>query len=425
MPKGSFPSTYPWVIVAISFTNIAVAYGLNFSFSVFFVAILEEFQWSRAAIAGAFSLSSLILGIGSWPGGRLVDRFGPRKILMAGAIILSSAAMASALIREVWHLYLLFGILAGIGMCGLGWVPNSVLLSNWFVKNRGSMVGLAFSGLGIGILAVGPAAQYLRSGLGWRMAYLAFGLSVLVILLPLNFFLKDRPDSPMRGQEPHLASGPPIYRPEESEKDIWNLGRSLKTVFFWSLFASFFLIPLGIYPIAIHQVAYLTGQGYSKLLAAFVLGIMGLLSSAGRPLFGALSDRIGREQAVTWSFVSSIAGILILIFLPALKSEFWLYLYAVLFGLGFGARGPIVTAMMADTFSGKHFGSIYGFINVGNGIGGALGPWLGGLLYDLTGSYRIPFLLCIPVLVLACVLFWTAARSRSRIPASRKLSLTN
>lgn len=188
MPKFSFKPASHWGVVAISFVTIALAYGLNFSFSVFFVAILEEFKWSRASIAGAFSLSSLILGISSWPGGRLVDRFGPRKIMMVGAIILSLATMASALIREVWHLYFLFGILSGLGICGLGWVPNSVLLSNWFVKNRGSMVGIAFSGMGIGILAVGPSAQYLISSLGWRTAYLVFGLAVLVLLLPLSFF---------------------------------------------------------------------------------------------------------------------------------------------------------------------------------------------------------------------------------------------
>jgi MFS family permease len=276
------------------------------------------------------------------------------------------------------------------------------------------MVGIAFSGMGIGILAVGPSAQYLISSLGWRTAYLVFGLAVLVLLLPLSFFLQDRPNRKMENEGPDQQR--PLAKAEDSrEKGDWTLRRSMKTLPFWALFISFFLIPLGIFPVAIHQVAYIIDQGYSKILAALVFGTMGLLSTVGRPLFGALSDRIGREKAVTWSFISSIAGILILIFLPELKSVFWLYLYAILFGLGFGARGPIVSAMMADMFSGKHFGSIYGFINIGNGMGGALGPWLGGLLYDLTGSYRIPFFICIPALVLACILFWIAGRGRSNL----------
>ena len=139
---------------------------------------------------------------------------------------------------------------------------------------------------------------------------------------------------------------------------------------------------------------------------------MGLLSTVGRFIFGTLSDHIGREKAVTLSFLCSILGILILFFLPSLKSIFWLYLYSILFGLGFGARGPIIAAMMADMYQGKHFGSIYGFINIGNGIGGALGPWLGGYLHDITGSYELTFILCIPILIFACILFWIARRSR-------------
>lgn len=417
MPKFSFKPASSWGVVAISFVNIALAYGLNFSFSVFFVAILEEFKWSRASIAGAFSLSSLILGIGSWPGGGLVDRFGPRKILIGGSIILSSSIIASGWIREVWHLYFLFGILAGIGICGLGWVPNSVLLSNLFVKNRGTMVGIAFSGMGVGILIVGPSAQYLISSFGWRIAYMVLGLMVLVFLLPLNCFLQNWPSEKKEGYLEHNRwdSRPEIQGQikktySQNERRDWTLGCSMKTLPFWSLFFSFLLIPLAIYPVMVHQVAYMVDQGYSKILAAFIFGVIGLLSSVGRFFFGTLSDRIGREKAVTWSFICSITGILVLIFLPSLKSVFWLYVYSILFGLGFGARGPIITAMMADRFQGKHFGSIYGFINIGNGIGGALGPWLGGFLYDLTGSYRIPFFICIPALVLACIFFWIAGK---------------
>ncbi len=319
MPKFPFKPAPHWGVVATSFLTIALAYALTFSFSVFFVAILEEFRWSRASIAGAFSLSSLIVGIGSLPAGRLIDRFGPRRVMMAGAIILSLATMASALIREVWHLYLLSGILSGLGLCGLGWVPNSVLLSNWFVKNRGSMVGLAFSGMGIGILAVGPLAQTLISHFGWRMAYLILGLAVLMLLWPLGLFLRDRPSLRLKIEERGPEKQNPSVEADGSrEKVDWSLGRSMKTLPFWALFISFFLTPLGVFPVAIHQVAYITDQGYSKILAAFVFGIMGLLSTAGRPLFGSLSDYIGRRKAATWSYMCSIGGILILMFLPGL-----------------------------------------------------------------------------------------------------------
>jgi MFS family permease len=410
-------SYYRWIILGISFVNVGVAYGLHFSFSIFFVAILEEFSWSRASISGAFSLSVLLLGISSWSVGRLIDRFGPRMILMGGVITLSLSLMASRWIRELWHLYSLLGVLAAIGVCGIGWVPHSVLLSRWFVQNRGLVVGIAFSGMGIGISIIGPVSQFLISWYGWRTAYMLLGLMVLVLLLPLNYAVRNTPsETDNHSKRYRLDPGTKLHEKgqrlhyERDQATDYTLGRSMRTMPLWAFFFAFVLIPLGIFPVVIHQVAYIVDHGYSRIVAASILGAIGFLSSIGRLLFGTLSDRVGREKAVTLSFMCSILGIFILLSLPSLKSVFWLSLYAILFGLGFGARGPIITAMMADMYQGKHFGSIYGFINIGNGIGGALGPWLGGYVHDLTGSYKISFITSIPVLVIACILFWVAKR---------------
>lgn len=414
-------SSYRWIILGISFINIAVATAIRFSFSVFFVAILEEFKWSRASIAGAFSLSALLLGISSWFGGRLVDRFGTRKIMIGGIIILALSTMASGRIQQVWHLYALLGVLTAIGIAGLGRVPHSVLLSNWFVQRRGTVVGIAFSGLGVGVLVIGPISQILISSFGWRTAYMILGLMILALLLPVNSMVRNRPSdvedhSTRPSSNPHTEIHGEIrgLYGEKGEGGDWTLGRSMRTLPFWALSLAFFLLPLGIFPVMIHQVAYIIDQGYSRILAASIFGAIGFLSTGGRLIFGPLSDRIGREKAVTWSFVCSITGVVILLLLPALKSVSWLYLYALLYGMGFGARGPIGAAMMADMYQGRHFGNIYGFIHIGNGIGGALGPLLGGYLYDVTGSYTMSFLICIPVLALACVFFWMAGWSRGR-----------
>jgi len=200
---------------------------------------------------------------------------------------------------------------------------------------------------------------------------------------------------------------------EEGRKD-WTLGSSMKTVSFWAFFSAFLFLPLGAFPVMIHQVAYLTDQGYTKIMAPFIFGAVGLLSSSGKVLFGVLSDRVGRVKTVTWTYGCSVVGILVLLFLPSLKSAFWIYVYAVLFGISFGARGPILIAMTSDLYRGRHYGSIFGFINFGNGIGGALGPWLGGYLHDLTGSYRITFFICIPVLMMSCLSFWIAGWSMKK-----------
>jgi MFS family permease len=280
------------------------------------------------------------------------------------------------------------------------------------------MGGIVFSGMGIGILIIGPLSQFLISGYGWRIAYMLLGLLILVLLLPLNCILpsipgkKDGVAGNSRSNQSATAHDNIKRAPSESDEMVnRTFGSVMRTLSFWSFFFIFLLIPLGIFPVMVHQVAYVIDLGYDKILAAFIFGAMGFLSTVGRMLFGTLSDRMGREKVATLSFLCSIGGIFIILLLPLIQSVFWLYLYAVLFGLGFGARGPILTAMVADMYQGKHFGSIYGFINIGIGIGGALGPWLAGYLHDVTGSYRISFITCVPILILACVLIWIAGWS--------------
>jgi MFS family permease len=401
-----------WLVVSASAANIALAYGVSFSFSVFLVPLLSEFGWSRAYSAGAFSLWAVVVGFGSWIGGTLVDRFGARTILLAGCFFLSLAMFLSSLTAQIWHLYLFFGGLAAVGTSCLGWVPNSVIIANWFPQNRGRMVGLAFSGMGIGMLIIGPFATFLIESFGWRAAYGILGLVVLAVLGPLNLMIRDHPGT---GEPQHIdrrkdapAPGPPaaVHREERT------LRGSLKTFSLWALFFSFLLTPLGIFPVMVHMVAYLVELRYSQALAALIFGTIGLLSTAGRIFFGALSDRTSRENAVIWSFLCSIAGVVVLIFLPLLGNTVWLWLYALFFGIAFGARGPIIASMMADMYGGRHYGSIYGFVNIANGVGGALGPWFGGYIHDLTGNYTAAFVICIPVLAAACILLVLAARSQ-------------
>jgi MFS family permease len=168
----------------------------------------------------------------------------------------------------------------------------------------------------------------------------------------------------------------------------WTVRRAVRTREFWALTAVQMFIPLGIFPISLHQVAYLVDLGFSKVFAAGVLGHMGLMSSCGRILFGSLSDRLGRFGGVAVSIACSQIGIVILLLIDDTSIVWPLYLYALFFGLGYGARGPIISAIAADLFAGKQFGTIFGLISIGHGIGGALGPWMGGVVYDHFGHTR-------------------------------------
>ena len=394
----------PWVVVGAVWLTLAIASGLYFSFPVFFVALLEEFGWSRGATAAAFSISSVIQGVLSPVVGMLVDRLGPRRIMLGGAAVLGVACVLASRIGALWSLYAVIGALAATGLCAVSWVPSGTLIARWFAERRGSMLGLAFSGMGAGVLVMGPLAQWLITAYGWRAAYVVLGVGTLAVLLPLIWFgVRDAPvaAAPKRGEaEP---------RPTPARRDI---GDALRTTAFWALFFAYLCTPLAVFSVVTHSVASAVDHGFARLFVAGIFGLTGLLSVAGRILFGVAADRIGRAPAATISYGCTALGTLCLLGLELWPHAAALYAYALFFGLGFGARGPIITAMASQIFPGRRFGVIYGILSVGNGIGGGVAPWFGGFVHDVTGSYRIAFVIAVGFCAIGSACFWLARPPR-------------
>lgn len=398
----------PWVVLAAVWFTLGAAYGLFFSFSIFFVPLIEEFRWSRGLTAGAFSLSTLIQGLLSPVIGMLVDRIGPRRVILGGALLLSVASILASRIQSLWELYLITGVLAATGVAAVGWVPSGALLARWFSRNRGRVMGVAFSGMGVGVLLVGPLAQWLITAQGWRQAYLILGSATFLCLGPLLWFgIVEAPTPPPPGQSPGQAAPP---------REAIGFRAALSTRKFWALFLAYFFTPLAVFPVFTHQVAFAVDLGYPRMFVAGIFGLMGFMSTVGRIVFGAVSDWVGRESAATLSFGCTAAGTVALLLLEVWPHAGWLYAYALLFGSGFGARGPIIAAMAAELFAGRRFGAIYGVMNLGNGLGGALGPWFGGVVHDLTGSYRPAFLTAIGFCGVASACFWTVRPRKSVSP---------
>ncbi len=400
-------------VVATVWLVLAVTYGLFFSFPIFFVALLEEFRWSRGLTAGAMSLSTLLQGLLAPIAGVVVDRWGPRRVILAGVGLLSAASMLTATAQTPWELYVYTGVIGAAGIVALGGVPAGVLLSHWVTERRGRMVGLAFSGMGAGVFVLGPLSQWLIDGLGWRAASMTLGAAVLITLLPA-VWLGTRDSRgpavkpPTRTWPCQAAPNDPASRPYRNPEATLRV--AVRTRAFWALFAAYFLTPLAVFPIFTHQVAFAVDLGFPRLLVASIFGLMGLMSSVGRPLFGMLADRFSGALSATISFGCTAGGALLLVAIEAWPHMVWLWVYAVLFGLGFGARGPIITAIAAELFGGRRFGVIYGVLNVGNGVGGAIGPWFGGAMHDALGSYRMVFLSSILFSALASACFWLARR---------------
>jgi MFS family permease len=396
---------WPWVVVGAVWTTLAIASGLYFSFPVFFVALLEEFSWSRGATAAAFSISSVTQGILSPVVGMLVDRLGPRRVMLCGAALLGVACLLASRIGSLWSLYAIVGVLAAAGLCAVSWVPSGALISRWFTERRGSMLGLAFSGMGAGVLGMGPLAQWLITDHGWRAAYLVLGTGTLAVLLPLIWF--GVREAPARAAPVRAAAAAP---PEPASVAVAD---ALRTRGFWALFCAYLCTPLAVFAVVTHSVAFAVDQGFPRLFVAGIFGLTGLLSVVGRILFGYAADRIGRTTSAAISYGCTGLGTLCLLTLEVWPHAAALYAYALFFGLGFGARGPIITAMASQMFPGRRFGVIYGILSVGNGIGGGVAPWFGGFVHDVTGSYRVAFLIAVAFCVIGSICFALARPPRA------------
>jgi MFS family permease len=405
----------PRLLIVTVWLTLGVTFGLMFSFSVFLVPLLEEFGWSRGLAAGAFSLSAVVQGLLSPAIGALVDRFRPRRLILWGVVVLGISSLLGSRITAVWHLYVVTGFLMAAAISAVGWVPSAALVAQWFATRQATMMGLAFSGMGVGVLTIGPLAQWLISTYGWRDAYLWLGIGTLLLLVPLVWW--GAREAPRAAPSKTMSAGTSL------DDGGIRVRVALGTRAFWALFLAYMCTPLAVFTVITHQVAFAVDHGFPPLFVAGIFGLTGFVSIAGRVLFGFAADRIGRALSATISYACTAVGTLALLSIEPWPHAAGLYVYAVLFGLGFGARGPIITAIAAARFPGRRFGAIYGFMSIGNGLGGALGPWFAGAVFDVTGSYRIPFLVATLFCVAGSVCFWLA-EPRTRDPRHRATSAT-
>lgn len=379
---------YPWVVLSIAFVTVASSFGCRGAFALFFVAIIEDFQWSRGLSAGVLTLGSVAWTLSAPVWGHMLDRLGPRVVFPAGAAIMAAGFIVSAMIRNVWQYYLGMGLLVGLGFAALTMTSQGTVISNWFVHKRGMAMGIAASGIGAGIFLVVPATEALIVGLGWRNAYLVLAGVMLAAVVPLNLFLqRRRPQDlgllPDFGATAVAVSG----GPRRGQAGGGTLAEALRTFRFWMLAAGFLLGALPVHMILVHQVAVMVDAGYSREFGAWVLSLTGFFTIFTMIGMGTLSDRVGREWAYVIGTAALTAGILVILFLDVMPRFLLVALYPPLFAVGFGSRQSLYPTIAADIFHGAHFGSIIGVLAVCIGTGAGVGPWLAGYLFDVSGSY--------------------------------------
>jgi len=390
-------------LVALAFLHIGVGRGLHGTFGVFFVAMLDAFGWSRAATAGVISLAIIFEGAClPWAGG-LIDRIGGRITLISGGIVLLIGLGFASTVSALWQFYFWIGIVSAVGIALIGMVPHVAILSREFPNRRGTALGIAWAGGGVGIVLLVPVTQLMIDRWGWSPAYLGLALITVVLVIPPVLFFMPRGTA---------AAGAPVVQKsagKESASD-WTVKRALTNWGFWLLFIARTLASMGNQVIVTHQIAHAVDVGYAKVFAASIFGLMGVISIGGRILFGYLADVMNRQMVFTWVQVISAFGILALLSMHDASTPWLLYIYAVCYGLGQGSRALVLSAISADIFQGKHFGAIFGYFTFSIGLGGAIGAWLGGFLFDVTHSYAVSFWVSLACLIVSVFIVWASAR---------------
>ena len=382
-----------WWLLAACFVTFMVSAAFMQSYTVFLVAFIETFGWSRGEASIAYAVSQFVSGVTSLLVGVLVDRLGPRRLVLIGGSLLALGLIASSYVHALWHVILLYGIIMTLGANCLGLVVFVPMLSRHFVQNRGMAVAILQSANGFARGFSAPLTQLLIGEFGWRWTYLVQGGFMAAAILPLSALF--------RGTDPVRAAATAGATP-----DGWTLSRAIRTSQFWLLFLVYVFTGLGSFLVALHQLAFAVTVGFDKLYAAQVLGIGALFSFPGVIMTGWLSDRIGRELSAIITYGTSIFGVACALLIRGPDQHLLFWLHACFFGLTWGARGPSITAKTADLFPGSRLGTILGAITIGTGVGSAGGSWLAGWSFDLTGSYHLAFWLSIFFYACGSVAFW-------------------
>jgi MFS family permease len=404
-----------WLTLGGAFTAFTLSAALMHSYPVYLVAFIAEFGWSRGETSIAYSVSQLVAGVSSPLVGFLVDRLGPRRLLLLGGGLLVAGLFASAFVTALWQIILLYGIVMTVGANCLGLVVFVPMLSRYFVRRRGMAISIVQSANGIARGISAPLVQLLISLIGWRTTYLAQAGLMALLVLPLAALFRRAEAPPAPPSDGGIPIDPPGAVPPAVPYFGWTLAEAMRTPHFWLLFAVYLFTGLGSFFVSLHQLAFAVDIGFDKLYAAEVLGMGAFLAVPGIVVTGTLSDYIGREVSAVLAYGFSIFGVICALLITSPDQHLLLWLHACFFGLTWGARGPAITAKTADLFPGPQLGTILGVITIGSGIGSAVGAWGAGWIFDVSGSYRLAFMLSIASYLGGVIAFWALRRPPVRL----------
>jgi len=374
-----------------------VAYGIQYSFGIFIDPLKADFGWSGALVGGAASLFMFSRGALAILTGRITDRHGPRIIVAIGGLFLGLGLILTSQSSTAWQLYLFYGLMGGFGL-SVAYAPLMATVSRWFVSKRGLAIGIVAAGIGAGTAVMSPLAAHLVATHGWRLSYIIIGLLALIIIIPGAFLLRRSPEEkgllPLGKAEATAGDeeNSNIAKREDSltsESAGFSLKEASRTRAFWLLLTMiiFWSTCIQMTMIYIYDHAN-TGLGIPGGVAASFMSVIGISSIIGRLVMGAVSDRLGGKRTLV---ICLVLQALAMFWLLRATDIWMLYLFAAVFGFAYGGCVPLLPVIAGEIFELKSIGEIVGFQMLGVAIGGAIGPLLGGYVFDVTASYYFAF----------------------------------
>jgi MFS family permease len=408
---------YGWYILASSFAILFFTSGARHSFGVAFKPMVKELEWSRGAISFAFFLNMTLFAFSLIAAGRLYDRYGAKWVIIISTVFLSAGFALISLIHSLWQLYIVYGVFAAIGLGGTSIPLQAALISKWFTKWRGLAISLALAGNCMGQFVLIPVFTFSTLRYGWRISYLSIGLMMLLVNMALVLFvIKESSDSPDPGSA-HEKEDKKKERTGEIEiassdnlQDL-SLGEAMKTSPFWLFLIVMFVCGSGDFLVTTHLIPFVTDHGVHPAQAGSMLAWIGLMSLFGVLMAGPASDLIGNKIPMAIAFLFRLGAFLLILTYQNATS---FYVFSIIFGLTYLVTGPLATTLLGRLYGFSHIGLLSGFVTTVHHIGGGFWAYLGGVLFDQTGSYQLAFI-CSAVMAFMAFLCCILIRERRHV----------
>jgi sugar phosphate permease len=402
-----------WYVVMGAFLISSISYGARYSFGVFVKPMSVDYGWSRSVVSLGASINMIVYSFCAIFLGRILDKVAPRWIITAGAIVASVSYILTGLARTPLHFYLAYGVLCGAGTACMGLLVVNSSVGKWFIRKRGTAIGISTMGVSFGTMALTPLAGYIVKNYDWHYGFIFLGIIFVLIGVSLSQLFMGRinpesyglfPDGERKSAQALEADHAESHPAHLSFKVIFRNSR------FWILVTSFSLAVMTLMAVFVHQVAYALDNNIENLAAASSLGVLGFGGFCGQFFFGWLSDRVKdvKYSAVLGMIIMAAGMVLLLKATTAQR----LYFYALIYGFGYGSLGPMMPILLADRFGRHVLGSVYGWLTFFMGICGGIGPFIGGLIYDLSGYYTYVWQANIVILI-GCALLMLGLAPRA------------